>query len=103
MTTILQNRTDCGKCKSVKFCETSPRCREVITDNPTECAEELTKLIRAKSQMFYRKYIEQRLIEIGSTIIDSHAGNGTLYIIRLVNSVVSKMETTPNEMVGKFF
>ena len=103
MTNILQYRTDCGKCKQVKFCETSPRCKEVITDNPKECAEELTKLIRAKSKDFYRKDIEQSLIERGRTIIDSHAGNGTLYVIKLINSVVSKMETTANEMVGKLF
>ena len=103
MTNILQHRTDCGKCKSVKFCETSPRCREVITDNPRECAEELINLIRPKSQTFYRKHIEQSLIERGRAIIDSHAGNGTLYVIKLINSVVSKMETTANEMVGKLF
>ena len=103
MTTILQNRTDCGKCKSVKFCETSPRCREVITDNPMECAEELTKFIRTKSQAFYRKNIEQSLTKRGRAIIDSHAGNGTLYVIKLINSVVSKMETTANEMVYTIF
>ena len=103
MTNILQYRTDCGKCKSVKYCETSPRCIEVITDNPKECAEILTKLIRPKSQTFYRKYIEQSLIGRGRVIIDSHAGNGTLYVIKLINSVVSKMETTANEMVGKLF
>ena len=103
MTNILQYRTDCGKCKSVRSCETSPRCIEVITDNPKECAEELVKLIRPKSQTFYRKNIEQSLIERGRAIIDSHAGNGTLYVIKLINSVVSKMETTANEMVYKTF
>jgi len=57
---------------------------EVVSDNIEELITFMLPRIRSQSRAFYEREIKLDLLATKESLVDSHAGHGTFYILKLI-------------------